>query len=427
MRWQPIFDESAKYLSAVAAIVALKLIKRADAPIGLVCNPVGGVQICAYLPQSLIESDEGLKNDLTARNFYSADGFNAYGADNYTQPCGLYNERIAPLQGLSFAAMLWYQGESDARDFSRAQYYRRALAEMIGEYRRLFGKKMIVAAAHIARDLYPMTPDGYNYINEAIDLAVKDVNAEAGDERAFSAPQYDGEEKWMIPDGRYGYDPIHPVNKKKIALRLAKGLENRLYGGAPYRFGEIGSVTFEKGRARVVVRAEKPLQGGCVYGFTLAEEDGVYAPAFARVVSADEVEVSHPTMEHPVALTYAFCRYNQYCNLVTTENMPVKPFRTATEDLTDKKYYQTGWWECCAFSEITENNNSPASGAFLPRRIWSAGSITGGAAEVAPDRSMRQSARIAAIHLVESVHDPTVRRRAFLRVSGARRRVRVPF
>lgn len=97
VRWQPIFDESAKYLSAVAAIVALKLIKRADAPIGLVCNPVGGVQICAYLPQSLIESDEDLKNDLTARNFYSADGFNAYGADNYTQPCGLYNERIAPL------------------------------------------------------------------------------------------------------------------------------------------------------------------------------------------------------------------------------------------------------------------------------------------------------------------------------------------
>ncbi len=53
VRWQPIFDESAKYLSAVAAIVALKLIKRADTPIGLVCNPVGGVQICAYLPRRI--------------------------------------------------------------------------------------------------------------------------------------------------------------------------------------------------------------------------------------------------------------------------------------------------------------------------------------------------------------------------------------
>ncbi|PWM75376.1 MAG: hypothetical protein DBX59_01945 [Bacillota bacterium] len=382
VEWKPISDESAKYLSAVAALAALELAERANAPIGLVCNPVGGVQICAYLPQSLIEGDELVKNNLTERGFYSANGFNTYGFDNYTQPCGLYNERIAPLAGCSFKAMLWYQGESDARDFARADYTRRALKGMIKHYRALFGEKMIFAAAHIAREIYPLTPDGYNYVNEATDIAVREINAEYGDENAFAAPQYDGEVEWLIPDGRFGYNPIHPVSKTKISRRLAKGLENRLYGGEPYRFPEIEFVRFEGGTARVFVRADMPLKGGAVYGFALAEKGGVYAPALARVVSEREIEVRHPMMQNPVALTYAYCRYNQYCNLQTADGMPVKPYRTAIEDVADKAYYQTNWWEYCAFAEITENNNSAESGAFLPRKVWSAGSITGGKAEV---------------------------------------------
>ena len=381
-RWKPISDGSAKFLSAVAAIAALELAERADAPVGLVCSPVGGVQICAYLPQPLIEGDELVKSNLTARGLYSENGFNTYGFDNYTQPCGLYNERIAPLVGLAFKAMLWYQGESDAKDFARARYYRRALFLLVKHYRALFGEKMIFAAAHVAREIYPLTPDGYNYVNEAIDSAVRALNAEYGDENAFAAPQYDGEVEWLIPDGRYGYHPIHPVNKTKIALRLAKGLENRLYGGEEYRFPEIDSVKFEEGRARVFVRGGPPLKRGAAYGFTLAEKDGVYAPAFARAVSDCEAEVYHPNIKNPAALTYAFCRYDRYCNLQTEDGMPVKPYRTAVEDVTGKKYYQTNWWEYCAFSQITENNCSPDSGAFLPRRIWSAGRITGGEAEV---------------------------------------------
>ncbi len=274
--------------------VALKLIKRADAPIGLVCNPVGGVQICAYLPQSLIESDEDLKNDLTARNFYSADGFNAYGADNYTQPCGLYNERIAPLQGLSFAAMLWYQGESDARDFSRAQYYRRALAEMIGEYRRLFGKKMIVAAAHIARDLYPMTPDGYNYINEAIDLAVKDVNAEAGDERAFSAPLFE----MMADTGVNAIEPLEPLDplggvsvadaKKRVGDRVC------LKGG-------VNTLTFMNGTTEDVERETRAvLEQGMAGGeFLLGSGDDFPRESKPENIKTF-VETAHKYGKYPV-------------------------------------------------------------------------------------------------------------------------------
>ena len=124
---------------------------------------------------------------------------------NY-EPTGLYNGMIAPLQKLKFAAILWYQGESDA---GSPQNYRLRFRELIESWRKLFKQ--------------PNLPFLY------VQLPNCDTEKEA-DWARLREEQKEGlkisRTAMVVTIGDGEDDDLHPLNKKDVAHKLLNAYHN---------------------------------------------------------------------------------------------------------------------------------------------------------------------------------------------------------
>ena len=124
---------------------------------------------------------------------------------NY-EPTGLYNGMIIPLQRLKFAAILWYQGESDA---GSPQNYGLRFRELIESWRKLFKQ--------------PNLPFLY------IQLPNCDTEKEA-DWARLREEQKEGlkisRTVMVVTIGDGEDDDLHPLNKKDIAHKLLNAYHN---------------------------------------------------------------------------------------------------------------------------------------------------------------------------------------------------------
>lgn len=124
---------------------------------------------------------------------------------NY-EPTGLYNGMIATLQKLKFAAILWYQGESDA---GSPQNYGPRFRELIESWRKLFKQ--------------PNLPFLY------VQLPNCDTEKEA-DWARLREEQKEGlkisRTAMVVTIGDGEDDDLHPLNKKDIAHKLLNAYHN---------------------------------------------------------------------------------------------------------------------------------------------------------------------------------------------------------
>lgn len=124
---------------------------------------------------------------------------------NY-EPTGLYNGMIVPLQKLKFAAILWYQGESDA---GSPQNYGPRFRELIESWRKLFKQ--------------PYLPFLY------VQLPNCDTEKEA-DWARLREEQKEGlkisRTAMVVTIGDGEDDDLHPLNKKDVAHKLLNAYHN---------------------------------------------------------------------------------------------------------------------------------------------------------------------------------------------------------
>lgn len=124
---------------------------------------------------------------------------------NY-EPTGLYNGMIVPLQKLKFAAILWYQGESDA---GSPQNYGLRFRELIESWRKLFKQ--------------PNLPFLY------VQLPNCDTEKEA-DWARLREEQKEGlkisRTAMVVTIGDGEHDDLHPLNKKDVAHKLLNAYHN---------------------------------------------------------------------------------------------------------------------------------------------------------------------------------------------------------
>ena len=124
---------------------------------------------------------------------------------NY-EPTGLYNGMIAPLQKLKFAAILWYQGESDA---GSPENYGPRFSELIESWRKLFKQ--------------PNLPFLY------VQLPNCDTEKEA-DWARLREEQKEGlkisRTAMVVTIGDGEDDDLHPLNKKDVAHKLLNAYHN---------------------------------------------------------------------------------------------------------------------------------------------------------------------------------------------------------
>lgn len=371
-KWVTGKDEAFRESSGVAAMFALGIADIADVPIGVVCNSLGGVSIDTYLPRETVENSPVVKRFLKKTGKYIAetDPYNVYGGGNYTQTCGLFNEKVAPITFYSFAAILWYQGENSVNGFDSGMYYKHALTALIGAYSRIFGKIPFVCT-HIALDYYPYAPYGYNYINEAIDKACDKFPF------AYSFPAYDCSAEWLKLTGDLFYHPIHPVDKRLIAKRFTEVIKTVLYDKKPFVAPYIAKRERVGEKIIATVMPENiRLKKGYVKGFAIAGEDRKFVQAEAFVTGKNVVEIFSPYIGEPAEITYAFSCINDKCNLKTVRGFAVKPYREKFEDVKKTEYFRLNAFGDCDEKFATEKCFGADLGCIGKRKAWTSGTIT---------------------------------------------------
>lgn len=126
---------------------------------------------------------------------------------------------------------------------------------------------------------------------------------------------------------------IHPSSKEAYGERLALTVLGMVYGhdvawrSPEYQGIQVADDALVVQFAYVGAGLRPRGDEATLTGFTVAGEDGVFHPAEASVIAADQVQVRSAAVTNPVAVRYAWGN-NPVANLVGDGDLPVSPFRS---------------------------------------------------------------------------------------------------
>jgi sialate O-acetylesterase len=358
-KWAPCTSLSAREFSAIGFHFGRILHDILNVPIGLIHNAWGGSEAEAWVRRESLESDPrfGRLTDEAARFEAEIETGRAraeYGAamekfklaaaravaegrplpaqpyeptrwlTGNARPGNIFNGMIIPLLGYGMRGVIWYQGESNAR---RAHEYIDLFPFLIEEWRREWNQDDLRFYWVQLADYWPEQPvPGDSTWAELREAQTK----------AMRLP-YTGQA--VITDLGEAQD-IHPKNKREVALRLARWALAKDYGlEIPYRSPEFRKMEILGGVANVMLDCFgsrlRTFDVPDVLGFTICGEDRVWHRAQARIVGDHNLEVWSDRVPAPVAIRYAWAD-NPTCNLITSDGLPVTPFRTDDFEMTTK-------------------------------------------------------------------------------------------
>lgn len=233
------------------------------------------------------------------------------------KPLGLYNAMIAPLLNFRIKGVIWYQGESNA---DRPLEYRSLMSTLIQDWREKWDEKnfpfFFVQLPNFMEARSQPSESNWALLREA-------------QLQTLSVPNTGMAVTVDIGE----WNDIHPLDKKDVGERLALNAEKIAYGdsavvasGPLYKsmntdnnkillsFADVGGGLVAKG-------------GGPLKYFAIAGADRKFVWAQAQI-EGDKVVVWSDTIQHPVAVRYAWADNPEGANLYNKEGLPASPFRT---------------------------------------------------------------------------------------------------
>ena len=232
------------------------------------------------------------------------------------QPGGLYNRMIHPLRRYRIKGVLWYQGESNV---SRAAGYRRAFAQLIEQWRADWGQGdfpfLFVQLANFmeAHD----APTASNWAElRAEQAAVLDLQPNTGMAVAIDLGEW---------------NDIHPLDKASVGQRLALLARKIAYGetNLPAASPRPVAVDFQADRVVIELSAAADglvLRAGATARHVAISADGEEFVWATATLDGNKLIVSHPEIERPVAVRYAWADNPAGANLYNRAGLPVWPF-----------------------------------------------------------------------------------------------------
>lgn len=364
-KWRPGTDEAIGATSAISVQLAVYLWQRTGVPIGVVHTATGGLSVDSYIDRKTLISDTDLVKALKEEcRFVDKENWNQCGGRNFTQTSCMWNERIAPLKGISLSGCVWYLGESSAYDYNYAQTFKKCLSHIITDIHQQFGNAPFVTVG-IAPENYAYGDGyGYLYINEAL----QDLSDEC--ENVYYIPIYDIEPRWLKLDGDEYFHPIHTTNKALVSERICECIR-----GGRKKYPSVSDLTVKNDRLIVKIKnVETQLVNVPLCGFAIAGEKGKYYPADAKVISRDEIELYSADVKKPSKMTYAFLQYQDFCNARTIDGAPLLSFRSDRCAVTNDYYFSPAYLTKGA-KTVYENNFGYDAGFCRKIPVWSAGKI----------------------------------------------------
>jgi len=234
------------------------------------------------------------------------------------KPVGLYNAMIAPLENISLAGVIWYQGESNTSD---PDFYSDKFVALINNWRALFND--------------PQLP--FFYVQLANYMASSEQPQESNwailrDEQAKTLRMIDQVAMASAIDVGEAFD-IHPRDKKTVGERLAMAARAMNYGEQiEFRnplvdFAKIERIESTISTVRVklkpialpiLVRGDQPMS------FAVAGDDKEFVWADARLEGNDILLKS--SVAKPRYIRYAWANNPDTANLYGSNGLPLTPF-----------------------------------------------------------------------------------------------------
>jgi len=366
-RWSVSKPETSHGFTAVGYYFARRVHMETGVPIGLLRSSVGGTNIECWMSQetlmntpalepyaimmrdSLAQYQKDLAGVVTSVEQWTVEAREAmdqgrlipmppavpdfpFGEKMFRPRCvTLHNGMIHPLKPFSMRGVLWYQGENNAGNASDGVQYLEKKRAMITDWRNWFGDPelpfyFVQLATWQKPSNDPANAEGWAFFRDA-------------QRRCLSLPKTGMAVAIDIGDA----EDIHPRNKYDVGERLARWALANQYGknievsGPLYRgltvTGNKAVVEFDHVGAGLMVgqkrgrEAVKPTDGTPLKRFAIAGSDRIWKWAEAKI-EADTVVCSHPDIENPVAVRYAFTMNPDGANLYNRDGLPASPFRT---------------------------------------------------------------------------------------------------
>jgi sialate O-acetylesterase len=317
--WTVCAPDTAGNVSAVAYYFARNLQHDRKVPIGIIESDWGGTPAEAWTPWNTIYANPVLKAHYIDEYERGGDKTpnNNGTARRRWRPGELYNGMIAPLVPFAIKGAIWYQGEANAHG-EKAREYRLLLATMIMKWRQEFGSDfpfLIVQLApfmniqHQPKDSdWAMLRESQSFLTTALPKVGLAVITDVGEEH-----------------------DIHPTKKEPVGERLALAAraiayhEGNEYSGPVLKNARIKKnkivLTFDHADGGLVAR------DGALKGFAICGPDHKFVWAEADIVGKNEIVVSSPSIDKPLAVRFGWADY-PVVNLWNKEGLPAVPFRT---------------------------------------------------------------------------------------------------
>ncbi|MFD1630382.1 sialate O-acetylesterase [Pseudopedobacter beijingensis] len=303
-KWQIADPTSVITFSAVAYGYAKQLQEKLQVPVGIIQAAWGGTRIEAWMTANSLTPFSQLwippveNKALTSKN----------------TPSGLYNGMINPLVGYGIKGVIWYQGETNRKNWYD---YSKLLPAMVKEWRSVWG---IGDWSFYYAQIAPFEKPGdksYTFFTLIREAQLK-TSAEIPNSGMAVLMDIGAENTVHPPDKE-------SVSKRLSYLALAKsyGFKDIKWSGPVFKNMKINgekallSFDFDEG---LYFKKQKSVN------FEIADNNKIFYPAVAKI-KGNEIEVSSANIKKPVAVRYAFKAWAEG-DLYNINGLPASSFRT---------------------------------------------------------------------------------------------------
>lgn len=317
-QWEICNSQHAARFSAVGYYFAKMLQDSLQVPVGIICNAVGGSTTESWIDRHTLEYQfPAILRDWKNNDFIQAwvrerAKVNIRNSRHPLQrhpyePCYLYEAGIQPLQSFPIQGVIWYQGESNAHF---VEGHEKLFPLLVDSWRKNWHREDLpfyyVQLSSLNCPSWPWFRDSQRRLMQQIPYTAMAVSSDQGDSL-----------------------DVHPRNKRPIGERLARWA---LYDTYQYSCLPSGPLVQEAEAvgSEVHIRFDygEGMHAGigtAIIGFELAETDGLFVPAVARV-KGNEVIISAHGMKVPRFVRYGWQPFTR-ANLVNRDGLPASTFR----------------------------------------------------------------------------------------------------
>ncbi|MDB4720385.1 sialate O-acetylesterase [Verrucomicrobiales bacterium] len=326
--WFVCNSNSVKSFSAVGFIYARRLHLKLKVPVGIIDCSWGGTPIEPYIPAEAFTGHPTLEKLLQYAKTRNHEAIRKMRGGTFVRSDAwvagaIYNSRIAPVAPYAVRGFTWYQAESNCGTGEDPRDYAHKMRALIRGWRGVW-----------ANDDLP-----FYYVQLPQWKSYAWTYAREEQSRALDVP---GTGMAVTIDLDINND-IHPPNKIDVGERLALLSLKNDYKFSVTADGPIFESAQRKGDSMVVhfKNAEDDLMVGKsevgevlevkndkLYGFELADKDGVWHPAHATIQNGSVI-VSQTGLKGPKAVRYAChpqCPKDKQWNLYNRAKLPASPF-----------------------------------------------------------------------------------------------------